>query len=233
MSDLKLKCIYYYLTVFLYLLLPTLHAEDNTLETNKIPLPALLQLMTIERADHQVLAMPAYTVIFPLGPEIKKFITHMKTFFLDLESPYGSPAGLAAPQVGAPVQIIFYQILPKAKENRKDVFDIVPPTMLINPSYTPVGEEGMALDWEGCFSVPDMMGEVSRYYAIHYEGYDINGEKITGTAKGLLARILQHEIDHVQGKLYTSLLDDNSHYGHIEEMFTLQQEALKHDATKH
>jgi peptide deformylase len=176
-----------------------------------------MHLVTIEMPDHTVLRKSAQTVSFPINLETRKFIRNFQAFFADLKSPLGKPAGLAAPQVGYPLRIIIIQISPEAKEKRKDVYTTLPPTLLINPSYTPVLAAGQSRDWEGCFSVPNKMGEVYRYNEIHYEAYTLQGEKISAEAKGFLARLLQHEIGHLNGQLYIDHLSAHSRYVSITE----------------
>lgn len=182
-----------------------------------------MQLVTINIKNHEVLRQPAKEVIFPLDTKTKDFMHQMQEFFANLESPLGKPAGLAAPQVGIPLKIIIIQIPLEAKKIRKDVYDTLPPTFLLNPSYTPIDEEGKNKDWEGCYSVPDQMGEVHRYTMIRYEAYTPAGEKISGLAKGFLARLIQHEVGHLNGELYIDLLADDCRFGSNEEMLKLRK----------
>ena len=170
-----------------------------------------------------MLRRPAQAVTFPLSRDIKQLIAQMRQFIDELASPYGKPAGLAAPQVGYAHQIIFFQIPPEAKGIRKDVFDTEPLTVLINPSFTPNVAAGKYKDWEGCYSVPDKMGEVERYNEITFQGFTESGEKIQRTARGLLARIIQHEIGHLNGELYIDLLTPDCRFGSQEEMWLLRK----------
>src|SRR5579863_1679109 len=109
-----------------------------------------MQLVTIDLAQHEVLRQIAAEVQFPLDVKTKKFIEELEIFFAELKSPFGKPAGLAAPQVGISQRIIIIQIPPEAKQLRKDVYDVLPPTVLINPIYTPILEDGECKDWEAC-----------------------------------------------------------------------------------
>jgi len=77
----------------------------------------------------------------------------------------------------------------------------MPKTIWINPSYKPIGTEKHE-DYEGCFSVENATGPVARYKKIRYLAYNQNGHTIEGTAKGFLARVIQHEIDHLNGKVF-------------------------------
>jgi hypothetical protein len=78
---------------------------------------------------------------------------------------------------------------------------IVPRTVLINPVITPIGEEEQ-LDWEGCLSVPGLRAMVPRWNKVRYTGFDIYGDPIDRTVDGFHARVVQHECDHLWGKLY-------------------------------
>ncbi|MBV9576647.1 MAG: peptide deformylase [Gammaproteobacteria bacterium] len=189
-----------------------------------------MQLVTINTPDQTILRQPAQQVIFPVDEKIKKFMDEMAVFFSHLESPYGKPAGLAAPQIHVPLSIIILQIPPEAKQVRQDVFDTLPPTFLINPSYVPLLAEGKTKDWEGCYSVPERMGEVYRYRAIQYEAYTVDGIKITGIARGFLARLIQHEVGHLNGELYTDLLGVDSRYGAVNEMMAIRKRELNNTA---
>lgn len=179
-----------------------------------------MQFVTVDLPDHKVLRQRAKEVTFPLNPEVKQFIADMHAFILTL-----SAAGLAAPQIGKSWRIAFIEVPPEAKQYRKLCFDEVALTLLINASYTPTGGEKYK-DWEGCFSVPGKMGEVYRYNTIRYEYYDIDGNKFEGIAKGFLARVLQHEIDHLDGIIYTDLLSSDCRFGNVDEMIELRKQEL-------
>jgi len=186
-----------------------------------------MQIVTIEQADHQVLRQPAQEIKFPLSQEVQQVIDDMKSFIENLASPFGKPAGLAAPQVGHSLRIIFYQIPPEAKDIRKEVDVTVPLTALINPSYTPVKEEGKSIDWEGCYSVPDKMGEVYRYNVIEYQAYTPEGKKISGIARGFQARVIQHEVGHLNGELYTDLIKKDACFGPVDAMLEIRRAQIQ------
>lgn len=186
-----------------------------------------MQLVTIDQGCHEMLRTPTEPVAFPLSSKIKQFIEKFKVFIKTLESPYGKPAGLAATQVGVDWQIFLLQIPEEAKKIRKDVFDVVPLSVWINPQFTPIEVEGKYKDWEGCYSVPDQMGEVYRYKAVAYEAYTPEGEKIEGVARGLLARIIQHEVGHLRGQLFTDLVTDDCRCGSFEEMWKIRKQEMQ------
>ncbi len=183
-----------------------------------------MEFVTVDQLQHDVLRQIAQKLIFPLSSEAKSVITAMEKLIHDLDAS-GAPAGLAAPQVGYPLQIIFIQIPPEVLTFRKDALEAVPLTVLINPSYTPIGNDKYK-DWEGCYSVPNKMGEVYRYYAIKYEAYTPEGEKISKKAEGLLARIIQHEVGHINGELYTDLITDDCRFGTVEELMPIRRAEL-------
>ena len=119
--------------------------------------------------------------------------------------------GLAAPQVHISKSIIIFRN-PDVEE--KDNINV---TALINPKFDPVGQDTED-DWEGCLSIPGMQGLVRRYKKIKYFGYDMEGNKIQNEVTGLHARVIQHEIDHLNGILYTSRLAHKDAFGFEKEI---------------
>ncbi|MNT85783.1 Peptide deformylase [compost metagenome] len=94
----------------------------------------------------------------------------------------------------------------------------MPPTVLINPVITPLSDEE-ANDWEGCLSVPGMRGLVPRWQKIRYTGFDQYGDAIDRVAEGFHARVVQHECDHLWGKLYPMRMRDFTQFGFTEVLF--------------
>lgn len=186
-----------------------------------------MELLTLQQENHQVLRQVAQKIEFPLSVEVRQFIKEMCDFIQSLASPFSKPAGLAAPQVGCPWQIICFQIPEEARKLRTAVYDTIPLTVLINPSYEPLNPENRNIDWEGCYSVPDKMGEVARYNAIHYRGYTPEGELVEADAYGFLARVLQHEIGHLNGELYLDLVTESCRYGDLDEMLAIRKKEFK------
>ena len=119
--------------------------------------------------------------------------------------------GLAAPQVHLSKRIIIFRN-PDFDKNEK-----IQITALINPIYEPIGNEKVD-DWEGCLSIPGMQGLVRRYNKIKYFGLDMDGNKIKNEAEGLHARVVQHEIDHLDGILYSDRLADKKAFGFEKEI---------------
>jgi peptide deformylase len=123
--------------------------------------------------------------------------------------------GLAAPQIGVDLSLVIFGF--EHSERYPDA-PAVPRTILVNPQITPlseVKEEG----WEGCLSVPGMRGAVPRYTQIRYSGFDEMGAAIDRTAEGFHARVVQHECDHLIGRLYPSRITDFSKFGFTQVMF--------------
>ncbi len=176
-----------------------------------------LPLFIVEEPEHKkLLTKDAASVSFPLSSEDKQLIETMK--HMVKEGIEGGCAGLAAPQVGVSKRIIVYHVMEEWRAWRTDLESAVPITVLINPTYTPIEENERALDWEGCFSVRDLRGKVYRYKTIQHEAQDEAGNPIKGIARGFEARLLQHEIDHVNGILVADLYDPDSPCGTPEEM---------------
>jgi peptide deformylase len=125
-------------------------------------------------------------------------------------------AGLAAPQIGEPWRVVIFGT--DAPNPRYPDADIVPRTVLINPELTPLDEETQDA-WEGCLSVPGMRGLVPRYQRLRYRGVDAQGRAIDRQVSGFHARVVQHEVDHLDGILYPMRIKDLSQFGFAEELF--------------
>jgi len=131
-------------------------------------------------------------------------------------------AGLAAPQIGVSQRLVIFGQQEVGVDNpRYPDADEVPYTVLINPVITPVGNE-MEDGWEGCLSVPDMLGVVPRYKTIHYEGVDQFGNSIKRTVSDFHARVVQHECDHLNGVLYPMRITDFKQFGFKDALFPEQ-----------
>ena len=125
-------------------------------------------------------------------------------------------AGLAAPQIGLDLQVVVFgsgEANPRYPDR-----DLVPRTVLVNPVITPISD-AIDNDWEGCLSVPGMRGMVPRFTHIRYTGFDPYGDPIDRTVDGFHARVVQHECDHLWGKLYPMRMTDFSQFGFTEVLF--------------
>ena len=125
-------------------------------------------------------------------------------------------AGLAAPQIGVDLQLVIFGT--DAPNPRYPDAPPVPRTVLLNPVITPIGDAEQE-DWEGCLSVPGLRGVVPRWAKIRYQGVDQYGDPIDRTVEGFHARVVQHECDHLVGKLYPMRVRDFSRFGYTEVLF--------------
>lgn len=124
-------------------------------------------------------------------------------------------AGLAAPQIGVDLQVVIFGF---ERNARYPEAPPVPMTVLVNPVITPltdVMEEG----WEGCLSVPGLRGVVPRLARIRYAGFDEHGRPIEREAEGFHARVVQHECDHLIGRLYPTRMTDLTRLGFTSVLF--------------
>jgi len=124
-------------------------------------------------------------------------------------------AGLAAPQIGVDLQLVIFGF--SSNERYPDA-PPVPQTVLINPTITPLGEVEED-DWEGCLSVPGLRGMVPRFTRIRYTGFDAKGVAIECEAEGFHARVVQHECDHLIGRLYPTRMRDLRKLGFTSVLF--------------
>jgi peptide deformylase len=90
--------------------------------------------------------------------------------------------------------------------------------VLINPELQPLADE-VEEGWEGCLSVPGMRGWVPRFTKIRYSGQDERGQRIERTVEGFHARVVQHEVDHLDGVLYPMRIRDFTRFGFNEALF--------------
>ena len=144
-------------------------------------------------------------------PELHSLIADMRETMVAVNG-----AGLAAPQIGVNLQLVIFgstAINPRYPDR-----PLVPKTVLLNPVITPIGDTE-ELDWEGCLSVPGLRGEVPRWVNIRYTGFDEYGQPIDRTVSGFHARVVQHECDHLIGKLYPMRVRDFTKFGYTEILF--------------
>jgi len=142
--------------------------------------------------------------------ELKELLVDMRDTMAHLNG-----AGLAAPQIGVPLRVVIFGVT--ANPRYPDI-DPVPDTVLVNPVLTPLSEEKEE-GWEGCLSVPGMRGWVPRYRRLRYAGFDERGERFERDVEGFHARVVQHEVDHLDGVLYPMRIRDLTKFGFIEELF--------------
>ena len=122
--------------------------------------------------------------------------------------------GIAAPQVHLPQQIVAIEVDPR--NPRYPGYPEVPLTILLNPQIVSHSSETQE-DWEGCLSVPDLRGRVPRWTSLTVKGLDRHGKAFEFTANGFFARVIQHEIDHLNGKVFLDRLPDLSTLTYLRE----------------
>ena len=144
-------------------------------------------------------------------PELHAIINDMRETMVAVNG-----AGLAAPQIGVNLQLVIFgtdHVNPRYPDRPP-----VPKTVLINPLITPICNDEEQ-DWEGCLSVPGLRGMVPRWAHIRYTGFDEMGNLIDRTVDGFHARVVQHECDHLIGKLYPMRVRDFTQFGYTEVLF--------------
>ena len=165
-----------------------------------------MSILKIAKLGHPVLLKKGAEIKEFSSNSLKKIIYDMSETMIDYNG-----IGLAAPQIHISKRIVIFRN-PDLEE--KDKIQITP---LINPVFKPLTDETED-DWEGCLSIPGMQGLVKRFKKINYFGYDLDGNKIENEAEGLHARVVQHEIDHLDGILYTNRLADKRAFGFEKEI---------------
>ena len=164
-----------------------------------------MSILKVCHLGHPVLRMESRRV----SPEslasasTQKFIDDMLETMVEY---YG--VGLAAPQV--------HESLAIAVIESNGPRGTIPLTVLVNPEVTVLDDE-MIEDWEGCLSIPDFRGRVSRWRKLRVDALDRKGKKIKITAEGFFARVIQHEFDHLMGKVYLDRMPDLKTLTHLPE----------------
>lgn len=162
-------------------------------------LPDYLIINDSSCENRDVLRKSAEEVSFPLDDATLKIAHHLESKFDQEEN----CAGLAAPQIGYSKRMIILEVTDdeEIKKFRTDLTDTLPKSIWVNPTWTALTDEQTS-DWEACFSVGEVAGSVPRYKEISYKAWTLTGKKVEGKAKGFLARLIQHETDHINGKLF-------------------------------
>jgi peptide deformylase len=189
----------------------SLHRPDNDLvnraATGNLPgwkprhRPGAMTIRTVLRMGHPVLKKVAAPVERFGEPGLIELVRDLDDTMRELNG-----AGLAAPQIGISLRVVVFEV---ALNPRYPDVEPVPHTVLVNPVLEPLGDS-MAEDWEGCLSVPGLRGLVPRYMRLRYRGYDLQGQPIDRTVSGFHARVVQHEVDHLDGILYPMRMRDLS-----------------------
>lgn len=170
-----------------------------------------LALLKISRMGHPVLRQTASPVDdgeIP-SPAFQQFIDDMIDTMRESDG-----VGLAAPQVYVPKRLALVEV--KGPHPRYPNQPEVPLTALINPVIVSHSEESEE-DWEGCLSIPDLRGRVPRWKSVQVEAKNRHGEPIEISAAGFFARVIQHELDHLDGVLFLDRMRDLKTLTHLRE----------------
>ena len=165
-----------------------------------------MAILKIARMGHPVLRQCADPVEDVTAPAVRGLIHSMIETLRDAQG-----AGLAAPQVHIPLRVVMFE-MPEDRAGDDDEDEEPAPrtlTVLINPEIEPLTEE-TSVGWEGCLSVPGLIGAVPRLTKIRYSGLAPDGSRIERIAEDFHARVVQHECDHLDGILYPQRMEDLS-----------------------
>ena len=168
-------------------------------------------------AVHEILKMGDARLLRVAQPVLAFDTPELHTLVADMQETMvaANGAGLAAPQIGVDLQLVIFGFQRNARYPEAPP---VPLTVLINPQISPLSDE-LVEGWEGCLSVPGLRGQVPRWARIHYTGFDLQGNAIEREADGFHARVVQHECDHLIGRLYPTRMPDLSKLGFTSVLF--------------
>lgn len=171
-----------------------------------------MTLLKIARMGHPVLTAKAEAVADPTARDIRRLVDDMVETMMD-----AGGVGLAAPQVHVSRRIIIFQSPRGRSEGGAPDTEFAPLTALINPEIEPIGDE-KALGYEGCLSIPGLTGAVPRFMRIRYRGLTPTGQLVEREASGFHARVVQHEVDHLDGVLFPMRMTDLRQLAFTEEL---------------
>jgi peptide deformylase len=171
---------------------------------------AIMPILTIAKMGNPILARVAALIEDPTDPRWSALVEDMKETMAA-----AGGVGLAAPQIAIDAQLVIFSV-PAARADGEGL----PLSVLINPEITPLSDE-TAEGYEACLSVPGLTGIVPRWTHIQYRGLDLQGKMIEREARGFHARVVQHECDHLWGRLYMSRMNDLSSLAYRDELARL------------
>jgi peptide deformylase len=169
-----------------------------------------MAVRSVLRMGDARLLQPSAPVQDFAAPELRELLADMQDTMTALHG-----AGLAAPQIGVPLRVVIFGMQHSARYPEAPP---IPFTVLINPLLEFPDAE-MEEGWEGCLSVPGMRGLVPRALRLRYRGQDASGAAIERSVDGFHARVVQHEVDHLDGVLYPMRIADLRYFGFNEELF--------------
>jgi peptide deformylase len=169
-----------------------------------------MAVRTVLRMGHPLLLQVAAPVERFGTAELRQLLADMDDTMRALDG-----AGIAAPQIGESLRAVIFEV---THNPRYPQAEPVPYTVLINPVLDLLGDERDEA-WEGCLSVPGLRGVVARHANLRYRGFDLDGRPIDRTVTGFHARVVQHEVDHLDGILYPMRVADMRSFGFEDELF--------------
>ncbi len=155
-------------------------------------------LRQIAQLGHPALRTPAEAVAFPLSAEVRSLIDDMLATMREADG-----VGIAAPQVYESLQI--FLVAPRPNPRYPDAVE-EPPIVVINPEIIERSDE-LVKGWEGCLSIPGLRGEVPRHRRIAARYRDVGGAVVVREFEDFVARIFQHEDDHLRGLVFLDRLE--------------------------
>jgi peptide deformylase len=174
-----------------------------------------MTLRKIALMGHPVLLGKAAPVGDPGRPEIQALIDDMIETMAD-----AGGIGLAAPQVYVGLRLI---VACEIKDRAEAAAGTSPPVrVLVDPEIEPLPDDEDEAAYEGCLSIPKLRGLVPRHRRVGYRALDRDGRPVEGLAEGLFARVLQHEVDHLDGILYLARMPDLRHLAFESELRHLE-----------
>ena len=169
-----------------------------------------MAIRSVLRMGHPLLRQVAEPVERYDTDELRALVKDMDDTMRSLNG-----AGIAAPQIGVSRRVVIFEVTANPRYPQAEA---VPYTVLINPTLEPLGHE-QEDGWEGCLSVPGLRGLVPRHRHLRYRGYDLEGRPIDRTVSAFHARVVQHEVDHLDGILYPMRITDLRNLGFEDVMF--------------
>jgi peptide deformylase len=174
-----------------------------------------MSILKVSRMGNPVLRtktkpMPKADIV---SPAVQRLIDDMTQTMIEYHG-----VGLAAPQVHEGMRLFVAHVVTDRDDDPDEAAETATPNVLaiINPEITPVGR-AVEEDWEGCLSIPDIRGLVPRARDINVRGYDRHGERVDLRATGFMARVIQHETDHLDGVLFLDRMKSFASLSFIEE----------------
>jgi peptide deformylase len=181
-----------------------------------------MAILKVARLGHPVLRQPGQELTRSAlrSAEVQGLIDDMIETMAEYDG-----AGLAAPQVHQSLRLAVLEV--PGGEGRPEI----PLLVLANPILAPLGEE-KNLGWEGCLSVPDLRGRVARFTRVRLEALDRQGKSFSLDAEDFFARVLQHECDHLDGRVFLDRMEDLSSLSYLSEFdrFSTQDEREEGEA---